>query len=160
MNGFAIGHGGMHNDVAVQIQRDAEYLYETLEKEVIPLYYERDNGGIPHRWVERMKNTIKNPGLAFQRGPDGERLCRADLSPHGDGGVGGDAIVPVGRSVLIDDLNMPGETGGPEHALDRPSGRVNHLTFSIGHGRCDNELVVEFSETVVNNRMGDHNDAR
>ncbi|UCD56864.1 MAG: alpha-glucan family phosphorylase, partial [Candidatus Hydrogenedentota bacterium] len=64
-NGFAVGHGGMHDDPNVQYQRDAEYLYETLEKEVIPLYYERDAGGIPHRWVQRMKAAIQSLGWRF-----------------------------------------------------------------------------------------------
>ena len=64
-NGFAIGHGGMHNDPNVQYLRDANYLYETLEKEVIPLYYERDAGGIPHLWVQRMKHAMKSLGWRF-----------------------------------------------------------------------------------------------
>lgn len=64
-NGFAIGHGGMHNDPNVQYQRDAEYLYETLEKEVIPLYYEREADGIPHQWVKRMKHVIQTLGWRF-----------------------------------------------------------------------------------------------
>lgn len=64
-NGFAIGHGGMHNDPNVQYRRDAEYLYDTLEKEVIPLYYERDATGIPHHWVKRMKRAIQGLGWRF-----------------------------------------------------------------------------------------------
>jgi starch phosphorylase len=64
-NGFAVGHGGMNNDQSVQYQRDAEYLYETLEKEVIPLYYDRDEGGIPHHWVQRMKHAMQTLGWRF-----------------------------------------------------------------------------------------------
>ncbi len=64
-NGFAIGHGGMHNDPSVQYQRDAAFLYDTLEKEVIPLYYERDRSGIPHQWVKRVKNAIRSLGWRF-----------------------------------------------------------------------------------------------
>ncbi len=64
-NGFAIGHGGMHNDPDVQYQRDAEYLYGTLENEVIPLYYERDKDGIPHYWIRRMKHAIQSLGWRF-----------------------------------------------------------------------------------------------
>jgi len=64
-NGFAIGHAGMHNDPDIQYQRDAEYLYETLEKEVIPLYYERDTIGIPLHWVKRMKKAIQSLGWRF-----------------------------------------------------------------------------------------------
>lgn len=64
-NGFAIGHGGMHNDPAIQNQRDAEYLYKVLEDEVIPLYYQRDGGGIPTAWIKRMKHAIKTLGWRF-----------------------------------------------------------------------------------------------
>ena len=64
-NGFAIGHGGMHNDLAVQNARDAEYLYETIEKEVIPLYYQRDVHGIPSLWVKRMKHAMQSLGWRF-----------------------------------------------------------------------------------------------
>jgi len=64
-NGFAIGHGGMHNDANVQYQRDTEFLYETLEKEVIPLYYQRDPSGIPHHWLRRMKAAIQSLGWLF-----------------------------------------------------------------------------------------------
>jgi starch phosphorylase len=55
----------MHNDQAVQYQRDAEYLYETLEKEVIPLYYDRGTDGIPHHWVQRMKHAMQTLGWRF-----------------------------------------------------------------------------------------------
>lgn len=64
-NGFAIGHGGMHNDSGVQYRRDADFLYETLEKEVIPLYYDRDTMGIPHHWLQRMKAAIQSLGWLF-----------------------------------------------------------------------------------------------
>ena len=64
-NGFAIGHGGMHNDSNVQYERDAEYLYDTLENEVIPLYYRRDANGVPDQWVKRMKKAFQSLGWRF-----------------------------------------------------------------------------------------------
>jgi glycogen phosphorylase len=64
-NGFVIGDGGMHNDPNIQYQRDAESLYNTLEKEVIPCYYERDASGIPHRWVQRIKRSMQSLGWRF-----------------------------------------------------------------------------------------------
>jgi starch phosphorylase len=64
-NGFVIGHGGMHNDPNVQDRRDAEFLYDALEKQVIPLYYERDASGIPHRWIERIKASMQSLGWRF-----------------------------------------------------------------------------------------------
>ena len=38
---------------------DAEALYSLLEKEVIPLYYEREADGIPHGWIKIIKNSVK-----------------------------------------------------------------------------------------------------
>ncbi len=64
-NGFAIGYGGMHNDPQVQYQRDAESLYQVLEKEVIPLYYDRDASGIPLRWIQRVKESMQSLGWRF-----------------------------------------------------------------------------------------------
>jgi len=64
-NGFAIGRGGMHNDPNIQYQRDAEFLYNVLEKEVIPLYYEREADGIPHQWIRRIKSSVQSLGWRF-----------------------------------------------------------------------------------------------
>ena len=64
-NGFAIGRGYMHSDPDVQYERDAEALYETLEKEVLPLYYDRGSNGVPHGWVKRMKWAIQSLGWRF-----------------------------------------------------------------------------------------------
>ena len=33
-------------------------LYRILEEEVVPEYYERDAGGLPARWLERMRRSI------------------------------------------------------------------------------------------------------
>jgi len=44
-------------------QRDfleANSLYETLEKEIIPLYYFRNGKGIPEEWIKKIKSSMKN----------------------------------------------------------------------------------------------------
>ncbi len=64
-NGFAIGHGGMHDDPDVQYGRDADFLFETLENEVIPLYYDRGPDEIPSGWVKRMKSAMQSLGWRF-----------------------------------------------------------------------------------------------
>jgi starch phosphorylase len=64
-NGFAIGHGGSHPDVEEQTRRDADDLYTALDKEVIPLFFDRDSKGIPRQWVQRMKWAIISLGWRF-----------------------------------------------------------------------------------------------
>lgn len=57
-NGFAIGNEvetGESDDVDAS---DAESLYRVLEQEVVPLYYDRDNEGLPRKWISMMKRSI------------------------------------------------------------------------------------------------------
>jgi starch phosphorylase len=64
-NGFAIGRGEAHSSAEVQDRRDAATLYQTLEEEVIPLYYDRDYQGLPRAWIARMKRAIRTLGWRF-----------------------------------------------------------------------------------------------
>jgi len=64
-NGFAIGHGASHVDDRITDQRDAQSLYEVLEKQVIPLYYDRDVDGLPRGWIRMMMNSISSLAWRF-----------------------------------------------------------------------------------------------
>jgi starch phosphorylase len=64
-NGFAIGDGGMHSDTGKQYERDAESLIDVLENQIIPLYYDQDEAGIPIEWVRRMKWAVQSLGWRY-----------------------------------------------------------------------------------------------
>ena len=69
-NGWAIGdaHEADIEDQGARAAgdtRDAEALYQILEREVVPLYYERDAHGLPRRWVQMMKHAIRTLVPAF-----------------------------------------------------------------------------------------------
>jgi starch phosphorylase len=64
-NGFAIGDGVESDDLATIDASDAESLYSVLEQEVVPLYYDVDNSGIPRRWVAMMKRAIATLGPEY-----------------------------------------------------------------------------------------------
>jgi starch phosphorylase len=64
-NGFAIGKGTSHVSDQISDMRDTEALYETLETEVIPLFYERDVDGLPRGWIQRMMNSISSLAWRF-----------------------------------------------------------------------------------------------
>ncbi len=70
-NGFAIGNGGdtanvptgdavAHGDAA-----DAESLYRTLEQDVVPLFYSRDEKGLPRNWIAMMKRAVQTLAPKF-----------------------------------------------------------------------------------------------
>jgi len=65
LNGFAIGDGTTHVSTDEQDARDAAALYDVLERQVIPLYYERDEHHVPKGWVARMKRAIRTLGWRF-----------------------------------------------------------------------------------------------
>jgi starch phosphorylase len=58
-NGFAIGNGNDGADVAKIDAVDAESLYRTLELVVVPIFYHRDDAGLPRKWIAMMKRAIQ-----------------------------------------------------------------------------------------------------
>jgi starch phosphorylase len=56
--GWAIGKGETYDDPEYQNQVEAGALYELLERDVIPVFYERGSDRIPRRWIARMKASI------------------------------------------------------------------------------------------------------
>lgn len=57
-NGWAIGNGEDYDDPEYQDRVEANMVYELLEKEVVPLFFDRGPDGLPHRWIERMQNSM------------------------------------------------------------------------------------------------------
>ena len=56
--GWALGDGQEHDDDPGWDAAEAEALYDLLERQVIPEFYTRNGGGIPTRWVERMRKSM------------------------------------------------------------------------------------------------------
>jgi putative methionine-R-sulfoxide reductase with GAF domain len=65
LNGFAIGMGQTHSSTDIHDFRDGEALINVLREEVIPLYYDRDQDGLPRRWIARIKRAIRTLGWRF-----------------------------------------------------------------------------------------------
>jgi len=61
-NGWAFGQEAVNGN---RDQTDAEAIYRILEEEVIPLYYNVSDEGIPHKWVKVMKECIKSNAPRF-----------------------------------------------------------------------------------------------
>jgi glycogen phosphorylase len=62
-NGWAIA--SPPGDDAVQDAVDANALYQLLEREVVPMFYERNEAGVPQRWIARVKRSLATIGSAF-----------------------------------------------------------------------------------------------
>lgn len=56
--GWAIGAGEVYEDQVLQDNLEGRALYDILEKDVIPLFYERSAEGLPRRWLAMMKGSM------------------------------------------------------------------------------------------------------
>ncbi|MBM4078009.1 MAG: alpha-glucan family phosphorylase, partial [Planctomycetes bacterium] len=65
-NGFAIGNGRSHVNQDIQDDRDAKFLMNVLQEQVIPLFFDRDeDDGLPQEWIARMKRSVRTLGWRF-----------------------------------------------------------------------------------------------
>jgi starch phosphorylase len=64
-NGWAIGTEEENPDNYLQDEADSRSIYETLENQIIPLYYTRDRDNVPRGWAEVMREAIRSNTPAF-----------------------------------------------------------------------------------------------
>jgi len=57
--GWALGHGEVYQDHAAQDDIESRELYNLLEEEVVPLFYQRGPDGIPRGWVDKMRAGLQ-----------------------------------------------------------------------------------------------------
>jgi len=59
VNGWNIGMGETYDTIEEQDNVESQALYEILEQEVVPTYYDRGRDGLPREWIARMKAAIR-----------------------------------------------------------------------------------------------------
>jgi len=58
-NGWSIGRGETYDSTEEQDQVESQALYEILENEVVPMFYDRGRDNLPREWIHRMKSAIR-----------------------------------------------------------------------------------------------------
>jgi starch phosphorylase len=68
-NGWLIEGRADPNDHGAQDWADAQAMYDLIEEQLVPTFYERDGQGIPHRWLQIVKQSIRTvlPGFSARR---------------------------------------------------------------------------------------------
>jgi len=95
-NGWAIGTDQDYADSFQQDEADARSLYDTLENDIIPLYYQnRGVDDIPHEWVAKIKECIRTLAPQFST----RRMLKEYITS---------SYIPAIESTLADDLHKPG----------------------------------------------------
>ncbi|MDP2302185.1 MAG: alpha-glucan family phosphorylase [Ignavibacteria bacterium] len=57
--GWKIGNGEEYTDLDYQDEVEARQIYNTLEKEIVPSFYQRDEDKLPRKWISMMKSSMK-----------------------------------------------------------------------------------------------------
>ena len=63
--GWAIGSGERYDDLEYQNKVEGQALYDLLEKEVVPLFYDLGPDKLPHGWIAKMKAAMVNLAPMF-----------------------------------------------------------------------------------------------
>lgn len=66
--GWALPEKDTYSNAALQNELDAETIYNILENDIVPTYYDQDANGISERWVSHIKNTIATIAPQFVMG--------------------------------------------------------------------------------------------
>ncbi|AKL97517.1 alpha-glucan family phosphorylase [Endomicrobium proavitum] len=64
-NGWTIGSIDEYSDREYQDEVESKAIYDTLEKEIVPLFYARGIDGIPRGWTKKMKMSMQTLGPVF-----------------------------------------------------------------------------------------------
>jgi starch phosphorylase len=63
-NGWAVPADPADSEAA-RDKRDGDLVLDLFEREIIPLFYERDAAGIPRGWIRRIKRSLRTNGPRF-----------------------------------------------------------------------------------------------
>ncbi|MFM7152990.1 MAG: alpha-glucan family phosphorylase [Bacteroidota bacterium] len=66
--GWALSEHDTYADPNLQNELDAETIYNILENDIIPTYYDTNTEGVSERWVQHIKNTISEIAPEFVMG--------------------------------------------------------------------------------------------
>lgn len=64
-NGWVVGSTDTYNDLEYQNEMESRSIYEMLEKEIVPLFYDRGQDDLPRDWIKKMKLCMQTVGPMF-----------------------------------------------------------------------------------------------
>ena len=61
-NGWAISSAEGEEDLVRRDEIEANSLFDLLERQIVPLFYQRTEGPVPRRWIDRVKHDLISLG--------------------------------------------------------------------------------------------------
>jgi starch phosphorylase len=134
--GWAIGRGEQYSDANYQDALESQSLYNILEKQIIPLFYQRSVDNIPRDWIGRMKTCMTKLAPMFNTNRMVKEYAERFYIP----------AFGRGATLAQDNLKRAVELAHYKQALRSrwPSIRVVGVhTSGNGHYKVGDEMQVE-----------------
>jgi len=84
-NGWPIGRSEEYEDLEYQDQVESRNLFELLEKQIIPLFYQRGSDELPREWIRRMKRAMHMAATRFSTNRMVREYFEEFYAPAGEG---------------------------------------------------------------------------
>ena len=83
-NGWAIGAGEEYTDLTYQDDIESRSIYDLLEQEIVPLFYNRSTDGLPRGWLKTMKRAMSTVCPMFNTSRMVQEYMEKCYSPSAD----------------------------------------------------------------------------
>ncbi|MBI5832531.1 MAG: alpha-glucan family phosphorylase [Armatimonadetes bacterium] len=148
-NGWCIGRGESYEDRAYQDDVESRALYDLLEREIVPIYYDREGDGPPREWVARVKNSIRTLAPVFNTNRMVLEYTRSFYMPSG---IAFNALNQDGRAKALADykakaraawagVHLVEVNGGDQSALVVGQKKPVTATVALGQLTADEVCV-------------------
>jgi len=158
--GWAIGSGEEYADEEMQDTVEANAIYELLEKDLIPAFYDRGTDGLPRAWIARMKasltdlcpvfsmdRVVQDYSQSFYR-PALELSHRLAANDYGEGRAFADWKLHVQENwslLTVGEVHPEFSAGGEVHVGDALR---FHAEVYLDHISPENVMVQLYEGTV------------
>ncbi|HPD14673.1 MAG TPA: alpha-glucan family phosphorylase [Planctomycetota bacterium] len=116
-NGWAIGHAEEYADEERRDAVESRLLYDLLEKQVIPLFYDRGSDTVPNGWVKMMKAALRTINPVFNTNRMVHEYTERFYVPG----------IRRGRTLLADDLRRAAALAAWKQRLRDRWGKIRLL---------------------------------
>ncbi len=139
-NGWAIGNGRSYADPERADAADADSLYALLENEVVPLYYGRNEDGLPLGWLRRSAAAIAYVAPRF----NAQRMVRQYVTDYyAPASRRGSALAADDYHAAVELAGWRAQVRGAWSQLTLTAGRAERSFLSVG-----DEIEVQATVTA------------
>ena len=169
-NGWAIGAGEEYSDLAYQDEVESRAIYDLLEQEVVPLFYNRGTDGLPRGWIKMMKNAISTLAPVYSTSrmvaeyskvcylPSSQRfakLCSDNYKSAGDLATWRSKVLSNWSNIHIEETTSPSKDPFKVGSSLKVQARVhlgdlstNDVEVQIYHGPLDSHWNIQNIHTL------------